>query len=151
MEVILKEKLNNFPKNKIGKKIKVKSGYARNFLLPKGKVLPLTKENLQFFEKKQYDLQKEAIKKLENIKKIAKKMQNLNLIIYKKSSKNGKLFGSITSREISKQLELIGFHISKKLIRIKQNKSIKMLGTFKVLIKLHPEISLNILVTVKNN
>lgn len=136
MELILKEDVEN-----LGFKddlVIVKNGYGRNFLIPQGKAVLATssaKKVLAEKIKQSQNKQKEAISEAQ---KVVKKLEKLELKISAKSIENDKLFGSVTSADISKELSSNGFDIEKKCIHLSSN--IKKTGTYTAKIRLHREV-----------
>lgn len=145
MKVILTQDIKG--QGKKGQLVEVSDGYARNFLMPRGLAQEATKENLNVLHGKQ---EAEAYKKqmaLDDAKELAKKLGELTVEIKAKSGENGKLFGSVTSKEIVE--ELLGAHhikIDKKKLVLPDG--IKTLGTTEVEIKLHPGVSAKLKVSV---
>ena len=145
MKVILTQDIKG--QGKKGQLVEVSDGYARNFLMPRGLAQEATKENLNVMHGKQ---EAEAYKKqmaLDDAKELAKKLGELTVEIKAKSGENGKLFGSVTSKEIVE--ELLGTHhikIDKKKLVLPDG--IKTLGTTEVEIKLHPGVSARLKVSV---
>ena len=140
MELILKEDVEN-----LGFKddlVVVKNGYGRNFLIPQGKAVLATssaKKVLAEKIKQSQNKQKEAISEAQ---KVVKKLENLELKISAKSLESDKLFGSVTSAEIAKELSSNGFQIEKKFIQLSSN--IKKTGTYSAKIRLHREVYFNL-------
>ena len=99
MEIILLENILNL--GKIGDKVKVKSGYGRNYLLKYGKALRFNEENIKFVEKKKDELNKKNIEKKNKFLEIAKKINDKTFVFYKESKENGLLYGSIKPKEIT--------------------------------------------------
>lgn len=145
MKVILTQDIKG--QGKKGQLVEVSDGYARNFLMPRGLAQEATKENLNVMHGKR---EAEAYKKqmaLDDAKELAKKLGELTVEIKAKSGENGKLFGSVTSKEIVE--ELLGAHhikIDKKKLVLPDG--IKTLGTTEVEIKLHPGVSARLKVSV---
>lgn len=145
MKVILTQDIKG--QGKKGQLVEVSDGYARNFLMPRGLAQEATKENLNVMHGKQ---EAEAYKKqmaLDDAKELAKKLGELTVEIKANSGENGKLFGSVTSKEIVE--ELLGAHhikIDKKKLVLPDG--IKTLGTTEVEIKLHPGVSARLKVSV---
>lgn len=141
MEVILKTDVE-----KLGSKddiVKVKPGYARNYLIPKGMAIPATESNKKAHQeilKQRAFKEKKIIEKFENI---SKKLSKLNIKITAKAGEKGKIFGSITSVHLSEELNKNGFEINKKQIYI-ENEPIKQLGKYKAIINLHKKVKTEI-------
>ena len=145
MDVILLEKVSKL--GSIGDTVKVKSGFARNFLLPNKKAIRATEANKKVYEEKREELEKVNKEKV----KIAKdklKLVPKNIHIFREASEQGVLFGSVTSRDIAKEVLNDNLDISAKDIVLKSN--IKKLGEYKVEIILHPEVITNLDIIVKN-
>ena len=146
MEIILLEKISNL--GEIGQKIKVKDGYARNYLLPRKIAVRATEENKQIFEEKKEELQKannEKIKLAEGKLKLLPK----SITLFREASEQGALFGSVSARDISKEINsLQKVELAAKDILLK--KSIKELGSFVAEVILHAEVIAKIEIIVKN-
>lgn len=141
MEIILLEKVRKL--GLMGDLVKVKSGFARNFLLPKKKALRATKENLNFFEKQKKIYKENNLKLKEEAEILSKKIQEeTKLILIRHAGKNEQLYGSVTARDISEVITSNGFPIHRSQIILE--KSIKTIGTHDILISLHPEIETNV-------
>ena len=136
MELILKHDVEN-----LGFKddlVKVKNGYGRNFLIPNGLAMLATESNKKVLAEKIKQSQNKQKKAIEEADKIVKKLEKLELKISAKALEGDKLFGSITSAEISKELAQNGLEIEKKYIQLTSN--IKKVGTYNVSIRLHREV-----------
>ena len=140
MNIILTEKVNNL--GKLGDMVKVKPGYARNYLLPQGKAIRATKENIEIFEKERSKREEENSKSKDIAEKLSKDMQDVSLIILRPASETGLLDGSVSKRDISKLLKDQKHSITHEQVVLE--KTIKNLGIYNVEIKLHPEVSKNI-------
>ncbi|QQG46713.1 MAG: 50S ribosomal protein L9 [Candidatus Azosocius agrarius] len=142
MEIILLTKINNL--GNFGDTIKVKSGYARNYLIPKKKAIVANKTNITYYEKeKNKILEQEKIKDLEIEKKI-NQLQNINIKIISKASSEGKLYGSVKITDIIKNLKEMGIFFTQKELKLKTN--IKNIGmhTTNFLLFNTKELNLNI-------
>jgi len=145
MEVILLENIKKL--GKIGSKVKVANGYARNFLLKQKKALVASKENLEVFEKKKDELNKINQNQKEAALKIKKTIDKFELKIQKNSMEGGALYGSLSIKEIIQNLENNNFkNISASMIEIKE--AIKKIGDYNVKINLHAEVQATIKVKV---
>ena len=140
MNIILTEKVNNL--GNLGDLVKVKPGYARNYLLPQGKAIRATKENIEIFEKERSKREEENSKSKDMAEKLSKDMKDVSLIILRPASETGLLYGSVSKRDISKLLQEQKHLITHKQVVLE--KTIKNLGIYDVVIKLHPEIGKNI-------
>jgi large subunit ribosomal protein L9 len=137
MEVILLESVQKL--GELGDKVTVKSGYGRNFLIPQKKAVPATAENLQQFEERRADLEAVAGEKLSIAKNRAKKVDELSITITTKAGEEGKLFGSITVRDVAEACEAAGVKLEKSEVRLPEG-PIRELGEFEINIHLHPEV-----------
>jgi len=145
MEVILLENIKNL--GKIGSKVKVANGYARNFLLKQKKALVASKENLEIFEKKKDELNKINQNQKEAALKIKKAIDKFEVKIQKNSMEGGALYGSLSIKEIIQNLENNNFkNISASMIEIKE--AIEKIGDYNVKINLHAEVQASIKVKV---
>ncbi|WP_343154217.1 50S ribosomal protein L9 [Buchnera aphidicola (Aphis aurantii)] len=138
MEVILLLKVNKLGDS--GKIVKVKSGYARNYLIPKGKAILADKKNIESFEAQQIKLKEEGIKKLLIAKSRAEKIKNIKSItIFSKVGKDKKIFGSIGIKDIISEMSKIDFKINKKEIKL-PNGVLRYTGEHQVIFQPHHEI-----------
>jgi len=145
MEVILLENIKNL--GKIGSKVKVANGYARNFLLKQKKALIASEENLKIFEKKKDELNKVNQNQKESALKIKKIIDKFEVKIQKNSMEGGALYGSLSIKEIIQNLEKNNFkNISASMIEIKE--AIKKIGDYIIKINLHAEVQASIKVKV---
>ncbi len=139
--------LERIPKlGQIGDKVSVKPGYARNFLLPEGKALRATKENLEKFEKIRVSIEAKNIENKVEAEKVKDKLNEKNFVIIRSASDSGSLYGSVTSKDICESINEGNFKIEKKQIIL--NKPIKELGIHNLKISLHPEVLADILLNV---
>jgi large subunit ribosomal protein L9 len=137
MEVILLESVQKL--GELGDKVTVKAGYGRNFLIPQKKAVPATAENLQQFEERRADLEAAAGDKLSIAKNRAKKVEELSITITTKAGEEGKLFGSITVRDVADACDAAGVELEKSEVRLPEG-PIRELGEFEIKIHLHPEV-----------
>ena len=145
MEVILLEKVTKL--GDLGDLVNVKSGYARNFLIPSGKAIRANEENKAEYEQRKISLEKaEESRKVEALG-FSEKLKTLEIIIPVAVSEEGTLYGSIGTREISDAINLEGIEIEKGAIRLPEG-TLKELGIYKLDIELHPEIIQEISVTL---
>lgn len=140
MNIILTEKVNDL--GNLGDIVKVKPGYARNYLLPQGKAIRATKENIEIFDKERSKREEENSKSKDMAEKLSKDMKDVSLIILRPASETGLLYGSVSKRDISKLLQEQKHLITHKQVVLE--KTIKNLGIYNIEIKLHPEIGKNI-------
>ena len=144
MNIILLEKIKKL--GDIGDEVKVKSGYARNFLVPNNKALYATPENRKYFEEKKTDIKNQNEKSLKEAEKRLNKLSGQEVILIRAASDTGQLFGSVSTKDIVNCLAEKDIPISKSEIDL--NKSIKNLTYEKVIINLHPEVSCEITLNV---
>ncbi len=147
MEIILVENISKL--GKIGDKVKVKNGYARNYLLPQGKALRMNKENLDYVNKKKDELNKKNNEQKKEFKIIAEKINNKTLTFFKESKENGDLYGGIKPKEIS-----LAFENNLKVKNVKPSniilkKDINKIGTYTIDINLFAEVSAKVKLIVK--
>ena len=147
MEVILVENILNL--GKIGEKVKVKNGYARNFLLPQGKALRFNKENMEFVNKKKDDLNKKNNNLKKEFKIIAEKINNRSLSFFKESKENGDLYGSIKPKEITSAI-INDLKVDKvKPSNLILKKDINKIGSYEVVLTVFADVSAKIKLIVK--
>ena len=145
MEVILIENIEKL--GKVGDVVKVKDGYARNYLIPKKKVLRANKENLKVFDEKKSVIEAEEKKRKEKSEEIAKKIKNLEIIIIRNAAENDQLYGSVTSKDIVKEILLLNkIELLNEQINLK--KTLKSIGVYEVEISVYTDLKIKILVVV---
>tara|TARA_Y100000590_G_scaffold457803_1_gene611181 strand:- start:1567 stop:2214 length:648 start_codon:yes stop_codon:yes gene_type:complete len=136
MKIILLQKIEKL--GALGDIVNVKNGYARNFLLPAGKALRATSENIKYYEEKAKELNKKNDKEISDATKIMEKLNEKSFIVIRQAGENGQLFGSVTTRDISNILNENKFTINKNQIKLIE--PIKALGIVDVQINIHPEV-----------
>jgi large subunit ribosomal protein L9 len=144
MNIILLEKIKKL--GDIGDEVKVKSGYARNFLVPNKKALYATSENRKYFEEKKTDIKSQNDKLIKDAKEKLKKISGQEVTLIRAASDSGQLFGSVSTKDIVNSLAEKNISILKNEIDL--NKSIKNLTYENVTINLHPEVSCEIILNV---
>ncbi|MFL2816553.1 MAG: 50S ribosomal protein L9 [Alphaproteobacteria bacterium] len=144
MEVILLERIEKL--GQMGDVVKVKDGFARNFLLPQKKALRASENNLAYFEKERVTLEANNLKQKQEAEVVLEKLDNFNLIIIRQAGETGQLYGSVNTNDIKTTLGENGFIVEKNQITL--DKPIKELGKHNVSIKLHPEVQAIISVIV---
>lgn len=146
MEVILLEKMRNL--GALGEKVNVKPGFARNFLIPQGKAAYANKENLAKFEVRRAELEKKAA---ENIALAAQKQAAINALptikIASKAGDEGKLFGSIGTRDIADAIKKVGADIEKRQVRLPEG-PLRMVGEYEITIELEADVTATVKVKV---
>ena len=144
MNIILLEKIKKL--GDIGDEVKVKSGYARNFLVPNKKALYATSENRKYFEEKKTDIKSQNEKLIKDAKEKLKTISGQEVTLIRAASDSGQLFGSVSTKDIVNSLAEKNISILKNEIDL--NKSVKNLTYEKVTINLHPEVSCEIILNV---
>jgi large subunit ribosomal protein L9 len=145
MQVILMEKVVNL--GALGDVVKVKDGYARNFLIPHGKAKRATAANLKEFEGRRAELEKKAADALAASQERAAKLEGLMVQVTRKAGPDGRLFGSVTNADISEALVAQGIPVTKAEIRMPQG-PLKQVGDYPVSLQLHTDVIANITVSV---
>lgn len=144
MKVILKENVENL--GHIGDVVKVAPGYARNYLVPKGFAIEATEKNAKALEHAKRHLEYKKNRVLEAAKQVAAKIEALSLSIAHQAGADDRLFGSVTNMELADQLKANGVEVDRK--RIVLDEPIKTIGDFTAIVKLHPEVSATLKVSV---
>lgn len=144
MEVILRQAVENL--GKPGEVVKVSNGYARNYLLPHGVAFEATPGNLRRIQQERDRLEAAENERRDAAQGLATKMEQVQLTFSARVGDEGKLFGSVTSADISQQLELQGFHVEKRQIDL--HEPIKALGVYRIPIRLHADVKPEIRVWV---
>ncbi len=145
MEVILLEKIENL--GGIGDRVKVKSGYGRNFLLPQGKATMATEANIAKFETMRAEFEKKAVDELTQAKGRARELEGLHLDITAKAGTEGKLFGSVGPIDIADACAKAGFEVERSEIRMPDG-PIRLVGAHEVELHLHADVNVPVTVTV---
>ena len=145
MQVILMEKVVNL--GGLGDVVKVKDGYARNYLLPQGKARRVTPENVALFEAKRAELEKAQAEKLAAAQEAAGKLSGLMVQLTRKAGVDGRLFGSVSAADISEALAAQGFTVDKGDIRMPSG-PLKQIGEVSLEVALHSDVVANISVSV---
>ena len=145
MEVILLEKINNL--GNLGDIVRVKDGFARNFLIPQKKARRATATAKAEFEARRAELEKIAAEKLAAAKALGEKLSGFTLQIQQKAGVDGRLFGSVTNHDIAQALKSQGFEVEKSQVRLPEG-PFKTTGDFPLSISLHSDVVANITVSV---
>jgi large subunit ribosomal protein L9 len=145
MQVILLDKVVNL--GNLGEIVKVKDGYARNFLIPQGRARRATEANKAEFEAKRAELEKAAAAKLAESQTQGEKLSGTNVKITQKAGVDGRLFGSVTNYDIAEELNKLGYKVNKAQVRM-PNGPIKHVGDSQVQVALHTDVVVEIGVTV---
>ena len=145
MEVILLEKIANL--GELGQVVRVRDGYARNFLFPQGKAKRATDENRKAFEARRAELEQAQASALARAQERAGKLDGLTLQITQKAGPDGRLFGSVTNYDIVEALKKQGHEVERAQIRMPQG-PLKQVGDFPIQIALHTDVAVTINVSV---
>ena len=144
MEVILLERVEKL--GQMGDVVTVKSGYARNYLLPQKKALRRTKDNLSFFGTQKTQLQADNLARREEAQQVADKIKGLTVPIIRAAGESGQLYGSVTARDISDAVGAAGMTVARQQVVI--DRALKTLGLERIRVSLHPEVSVEITVNI---
>jgi large subunit ribosomal protein L9 len=146
MKIILQERVTNL--GNVGDQVNVKAGFARNFLLPRGKAVQATESNIVAFEKHRVELEKKAAEVLAAAKDRAAQFEGFVVTLSVQASEEGKLFGSIGPRDVAKAAEDAGKMLEKSEVEMPEG-PIRVVGEFPLTVQLHGEVSAKITVIVK--
>ena len=144
IQVILLERVENL--GQMGDVVKVKQGYARNFLLPQRKALRATKDNVSYFESRRAQLEADNLQRKSEAEAVSGKMDKARIIVVRQAGESGQLYGSVSARDIADGLTASGYTVEKRQVVI--DRPIKMIGIHTVRVILHPEVSVGVLVNV---
>ncbi len=144
MQVILLERIERL--GQMGDEVKVKAGYARNFLLPQKKALRATESNRKHFESQKVQLEGINLKKRDEAESVAKKLDGFDLLMIRQAGETGHLYGSVSARDIVETLDEEGFTLTRQQIQL--GHAIKTLGIYDCRIALHPEVIISIKINV---
>ena len=145
MEVILLQKVENL--GNLGDKVKVRAGYGRNFLIPQGKAKPATAKNVEEFEKRRAELEKQATEMLAVAQQRKAELDGKTVTINSKAGQEGKLFGSVGTVDIAEAVTNMGIKLERKEVRMPQG-PIRVAGEHKVEIHLHTDVNAEITVNI---
>ena len=140
MNIILLERVEKL--GQMGELVSVKSGYARNFLLPQGKAVFASKDNIKLFEERKSQLEGENITRKKEAQNLADNISFKEVVLIRAASESGQLYGSVSAKDISNAVTRAGLSINKSQVNL--NKALKTLSYEDISIKLHPEISINL-------
>ena len=144
MEVILLERVEKL--GQMGQVVKVRPGFARNYLLPQKKALRATKENLAIFEKQRSQLEAANLARRGDAEQVAQKLNGISVVVIRQAGESGQLYGSVTARDIAQAVTEAGFTIAKGQVTL--DKAIKTLGLYPMRVRLHPEVTVPVTVNV---
>jgi large subunit ribosomal protein L9 len=145
MQIILLERLANL--GNLGDIVKVRQGYARNYLIPNGKAKRATPENIAEFEQRRADLEKAQNEALTAAQERAGKLEGMMVQVTQKAGVDGRLFGSVTNYDIAEALKAQGFEVSKAMVRLPSG-PLKQVGDYDVVLDLHADAKAHIKVSV---
>jgi large subunit ribosomal protein L9 len=145
MQIILLEKVVNL--GGLGDVVKVRDGFARNFLIPQGKAKRATRENLAEFEQRRSELEKAQSDQLSAAQDRASRLEGMMVQITQKAGVDGKLFGSVTNADIAEALKAQGFEVPKSAIRMPQG-PLKNIGDHQLKVALHADVVVSVTVSV---
>jgi large subunit ribosomal protein L9 len=145
MQIILLEKVANL--GTLGDVVKVKDGYARNFLIPQGKAKRATEANMAEFEARRVELERALASKLTEAQALATKMEGLTVQVSRKAGMDGRLFGSVNNADVADGLVAQGFAIERSAIRMPDG-PLKQIGDFSLEVALHSDVVVTITVSV---
>jgi len=144
MQIILLERIAKL--GQMGDTVKVRDGYARNFLLPQGKALRANKANLERFERERAQLEARNLERKTEAEAVASKLDGESLVMIRSAGETGQLYGSVSTRDIAEGLTAAGFSVGRGQVELRT--PIKTIGVHSVLIQLHPEVEVSITVNV---
>jgi large subunit ribosomal protein L9 len=147
MDVILLERVPKL--GQMGDVVRVKDGFARNFLLPKGKALRATKDNKTRFESMKVELETRNLEQKSEAQKVAEKLDGQSFTVIRQAAEGGQLYGSVSPRDLATLVTDKGFAINRSQIAL--HNPIKTIGLHKIPLTLHPEVEVSINVTVARN
>ncbi|MGD9152217.1 MAG: 50S ribosomal protein L9 [Gammaproteobacteria bacterium] len=145
MKIILLEKVHKL--GNLGDTVEVKSGFGRNFLIPQGKAVPATKENIAKFEARRAELEKAAAEALAAAQQRAEKFKGIELTIVRKAIEEGKLFGSVGARDIVDAFAEKGMTVEKREVILPEN--IHEVGEYEIELLLHSDVKVKIPVKIE--
>ncbi|OJZ18356.1 MAG: 50S ribosomal protein L9 [Thiobacillus sp. 65-29] len=145
MQVILMDKVVNL--GNLGDVVKVKDGYARNFLIPTGRARRATQANLEVFAAQKAELERVAAEKLADAQARAARLEGASVTIGQKAGVDGRLFGSVTAADIADALKALGHEVAKADVRMPEG-PFKAIGEYAVVLGLHHDVAANITVVV---
>jgi large subunit ribosomal protein L9 len=144
IELILMQRVEKL--GQMGELVKVKPGYARNYLLPQGKAIRATKANLAQFESQRAQLEAQNLKRREEAERVAERMEGLSVVLIRSAGESGGLYGSVSARDISDACTAAGLTVGRQQVLL--DAPIKTLGLSTVRVELHPEVLLPVVVNV---
>ncbi len=144
VEVILLQRVEKL--GQMGDVVRVKPGFARNYLLPQKKALRASKENRERFEQSRVELEAQNLKRREEAQRVAERVAGLSVVVIRQAGEAGNLYGSVSARDIAEACTAAGLSIGREQVSLEH--PIKMLGRSTVRVVLHPEVSIGVTVNV---
>jgi large subunit ribosomal protein L9 len=144
VDVILLERVEHL--GQMGQVVKVRPGYARNFLLPQKKALRATKDNMKYFESQRAQLEANNLRLRAEAEQVATKMAGLSVVMLRQAGETGQLYGSVSARDVSDAITADGFTVERRQVVL--DHAIKTLGLHSVKVALHPEVTLMVTVNI---
>lgn len=144
VDLILLERVEHL--GQMGQIVKVKPGYARNFLLPQKKAMRATKDNLTYFETQRAQLEAQNLKRKGEAEDVGKKLDGLQVVLIRQSGESGQLYGSVAARDIADAVTAAGFTVGRQQIIL--DRPIKTIGLHPVRLALHPEVAVTVTANV---
>ena len=144
IELILMQRVDKL--GQMGELVKVRPGYARNFLLPQGKAIRANKDNLAQFERDRAQLEALNIKRRGEAERVAERVHGISVVLIRQAGESGSLYGSVSGRDIADGCKAAGLTIERSQVKLEQ--PIKMLGVTTVQVALHPEVSIPVRVNI---
>lgn len=144
MDIILLERVAKL--GQMGETVRVKDGYARNFLLPQGKALRATKTNLAKFEAERAQLEARNLERKQEAESVASKLEGASYVIIRSAGETGQLYGSVAARDIAEAATAEGISVARGQVRL--DRAIKTIGLHDVAIQLHPEVEVSVSINV---
>lgn len=144
MQIILLERIAKL--GQMGDTVRVRDGYARNYLLPQGKALRANKANLERFERERAQLEARNLERKSEAEAVASKLDGEALVMIRSAGETGQLYGSVSTRDIAEGLTEAGFSVARSQVELRS--PIKTIGLHSVLIRLHPEVEVTVSVNV---
>lgn len=145
MDVILLQRIKNL--GALGDKVSVKSGYGRNYLIPQGKAVSATEANSAAFEARRAELERQEAALLASAQQRAEQLGEVNVVITAKAGDEGKLFGSIGTRDIADALTASGLEVDRTEVRL-PNGALRNTGEYNIAVQLHHDVMAEVLVTI---
>ncbi len=144
IEVILMQRVEKL--GQMGELVKVRPGYARNFLLPQGKAIRASQDNLNRFAAQRAQLEAQNLKRREEAERVAERVTGLTVVLIRQAGESGGLYGSVSGRDIADACKEAGLSVARSQVLLEQ--PIKMLGLTTVRVELHPEVHIPVIVNI---